>query len=133
MGNTVVNISNLSIKNCYAKGAGGGLYFDPCYDIDSMNYYLFPTSQYIIYKNNIFKPEIIQNEYEYKYNSITDTDSDSITLKSNNSWYYNDIAISDYNEKYGSIPNIGDDTYIHGYIKSNGSTESVVGNIDLFN
>ena len=129
MGSTIVTISNVNIKSCYAKGCGGGLYYDQCYNIDSMKTYLFPQSQYIIYKNDIFLP------YESKsFNFIYKGIDSTIELKSDNNWYNKGVIISQQIDNYASTPNVIDnELYSHGYILNNSETQSIQENIHILN
>ena len=126
MGNTIVNMRNVSIKDCYAKGCGGGLYYDPCYNIPSMKYYLFPMTQYIIYKADIYLPTTPTKEYDFVYKG----GKSDILLKSDNNWYNNGTIISSLLSEYASIPNVNksENLYIHGYIATT-KTESILPNI----
>ena len=127
MGNTIVNMRNVSIKGCYAKGCGGGLYYDPCYNIPSMKYYLFPMTQFIIYKADIYLPATPTKAYDFCYRSSS---SSNILLKSDNKWYNNGTQLSPLLNEYASIPNVNksENLYIHGYIATT-KTESILPNI----
>ena len=130
IGNTIVNIKNVSIKGCYAKGCGGGLYYNPCYNIPSMSYYLFPMTQFIIYKNNVYFP-YISKDASIPYGYIYKGAQSEILLKSDNNWYNNGKIISSLVNNYESVPNVekNENLYVHGYI-NNTKTESILLNIN---
>ena len=138
MGNTIVNIKNVNIDDCYAKGSGGGLYFDPCYNskFKDLQNYAIPMPTFIIY-NNIVLEANQTNGPNFSYKNING--DDKITLSESNdtySWEYTNGStktnISDFNEQYANIPNVKSDTlYVHGYVldTTGTKTESILSNI----
>jgi hypothetical protein len=124
LGNTIVTVSNVNLKGCYADGCGGGLYFDPGYNVDSLKYYMFPTPSFIIYKKIPYYPEKSSTYYDFNYTNKNN--SNEIRLKSDRKWYYNDDFLNLPVDKYQCIPECNNNMYVHGFINDDNEQESIL-------